>query len=185
MSGFREAIGTENAVAMINDCLDMQVLVCIDATNDVNFCSVFSHLIILSCGMRIICLKGAGTGQSWDRMVMPFLGHSSTFEARPHRRAFPDDRQVRGKTHIGLIGMRGRSYREAMRTSPESGQSVFESNHPRTGINHMTIRMNNWPFICVGHSFDGGIEHRIDQFRIWFCSNRPTDDQTIEAVYDG
>ena len=25
---------------------------------------------------------------------MPFLGHGSTFEAKPHRRAFPDDRQV-------------------------------------------------------------------------------------------
>lgn len=104
---------------MINDCRDMQVLMCIDATNDESFCSVFSHLIILSCVLRIICLEDAGTGQSWDRIVMPFLGHSSTFEARLHRRAFPDDRQVRGKTHNRSIGMRVRSYRDAMRYQPK------------------------------------------------------------------
>jgi hypothetical protein len=50
VSGCREALGTENTVAMINDSRDMQVLVCIDATDDVSFCLVFSHPIILSCG---------------------------------------------------------------------------------------------------------------------------------------
>jgi hypothetical protein len=50
VSGCREALGTENTVATINDSRDMQVLVCIDATNDVSFCWVFGHPIILSCG---------------------------------------------------------------------------------------------------------------------------------------
>lgn len=115
MSGCREALGTENVVAMINHCRDMQVLVCINTTNGVSFCSVSSYLNILSCGTRIICLKDARTGQSWDRMVMPFLGSSSTFGARPYRRAFTDDQQVRGKAHIGTIGMRVRSGRAAVR----------------------------------------------------------------------
>ncbi len=45
--------------------------------------------------------------------------------------------------------------------------------------------MHNGPFICVGDSFDGSAEHCVDQFRIWFRSNSPTDDQTIETVDDG
>ena len=51
-------------------------------------------------------------------MVTPFLGHGSTFETGPRRRAFSDDRQVQGKTHIGSIGVRVRSYQEAMRHQP-------------------------------------------------------------------
>jgi IS30 family transposase len=39
----------------------------------------------------------------------------STFEAKPHRRAFPDDRQVQGKTRVGSIGVRVRSHRKALR----------------------------------------------------------------------
>jgi len=62
---------------------------------------------------------------------------------------------------------------------------VFESNHLRTGINYMTIRMHYWPLICTCDSFYGGIEHRVDQFRIWSHSDRPADDHTIEAVDDG
>lgn len=38
-----------------------------------------------------------------------------TFEARPHRRAFQDDRQAQGKTRVGSIGVRGRSHRKALR----------------------------------------------------------------------
>ena len=49
---------------------------------------------------------------------MPFLGHGSTFEAKPHRRAFPDDRQVQGKTRVGSIGVRVRSHRKALRHQP-------------------------------------------------------------------
>lgn len=45
-----EALGAENTIAMIDDSCDMQVLVGVDATNDVSFCWVFGHPIILSCG---------------------------------------------------------------------------------------------------------------------------------------
>lgn len=38
----RKALGTDNAVAIINDYCYMQVLLCIDTTNDVSFCSVLS-----------------------------------------------------------------------------------------------------------------------------------------------
>jgi hypothetical protein len=41
------------------------------------------------------------------------------------------------------------------------------------------------PLIFVSQSLDGCIQHGIDQFRIWFRSDRPADDQTIDAVYDG
>lgn len=49
---------------------------------------------------------------------MPFLGHGGTFETKPRRRAFPDDRQVQGKTRVRSIGVRIRSHREAMRHQP-------------------------------------------------------------------
>jgi hypothetical protein len=101
---------------MVDDGRDMQILVRVDATNDVSFCRVCCHPILLSLDACLFFApKDAGTGQSWDRMVMPFLGHGSTFEAKPHRRAFPDDRQVQGKTHVGSIGVRVRSRRKALR----------------------------------------------------------------------
>jgi hypothetical protein len=46
----REARGVENAIAMIDDSRDIQVLVGVDATNDVSFCWGFGYPIILSCG---------------------------------------------------------------------------------------------------------------------------------------
>lgn len=54
-------------------------------------------------------------GQSWDRMVMPFLGHGSAIETKPLRKVFPDDRQVKGKTRAGSIGVRVRSPLKALR----------------------------------------------------------------------
>jgi hypothetical protein len=48
--GCRKALGADNTIAMIDDSRDMQVLVGVDATNDVSFCWVFGHPIILSCG---------------------------------------------------------------------------------------------------------------------------------------
>lgn len=119
MSGRGEALGVENTITMIDNGCYMQILVRVDATNDVCFCWVCGHPMILSCGTCAFFVpKDAGTGQSWDRMVMPFLGHGSTFEVKPHRKAFPDDRQVQGKTHIGSIGVRVRSHREAMQHQP-------------------------------------------------------------------
>lgn len=116
MSGCWEALVSENTVAMVYDRRDMQILVRIDAANDMRFFWVCDHPTILSCGAYVyFAAKDAGTGQSWDQMVMPFLGHGSTFEAKPRRRAFPDDRQVQGKTRAGSIGVRIRSHREAMR----------------------------------------------------------------------
>lgn len=49
---------------------------------------------------------------------MPFLGHGSTFEAKPRRRAFPDDRQVQGKTRVRSFGARVRSHQKALRPQP-------------------------------------------------------------------
>lgn len=104
---------------MIDDSRDMQILVRVDAADDVSFCWVCGHPIILSWDACLFFApKDAGTGQSWDRMVMPFLGHGSTLEAKPRRRAFPDDRQVQGRTHVGSIGVRVRSHREALRHQP-------------------------------------------------------------------
>ena len=115
----REALGAKNTVTMINDSRDMQILVRVDATDDVSFCWVCCHPIVLSCGTCWFCAsKDAWTGQSWDRMVMPFLGHGRTFEAKPRCRAFPDDRQVQGKTHLGSIGMSVKSSREALQHQP-------------------------------------------------------------------
>jgi len=49
---------------------------------------------------------------------MPFLGHGSTFETKPRRKAFPDDRQVQGKKYARSIGVRVRSHRDAVRHQP-------------------------------------------------------------------
>lgn len=119
MSGSREGLGAENSVAMIDDSRHMQFLMRVDVSNDVRFFWVCGHPNISFPAAHVgSCFEDAGTGQSWDRMVMPFLGHSSTFEAKPRRRAFPDDRQVQGKTHLGSIGMRVKSHREALRHQP-------------------------------------------------------------------
>jgi len=40
------------------------------------------------------------------------------FETKPHRKAFPDDRQVQGKTRVRSIGVRVRSRQEAKRHQP-------------------------------------------------------------------
>lgn len=45
-------------------------------------------------------------------MVRPFLGHGAPLR-QARRRAFPDDRQVQGKTRVRSIGVRVRSHRKA------------------------------------------------------------------------
>jgi hypothetical protein len=46
------------------------------------------------------------------------LGSQQHLRGKASPQAFPDDRQVQGKTHIGSIGMRVKSYREAIRHQP-------------------------------------------------------------------
>lgn len=47
------------------------------------------------------------------------------------------------------------------------------------------VGMNDGPCVSVSHCLDGGIQHCVDQFRVWLRSNGATDDQAIEAVDDG
>src|SRR5690242_18851382 len=47
------------------------------------------------------------------------------------------------------------------------------------------IRMNDRPYIQVGHGFDRSFQHGIDQPRIRLSSNGPAYDHAVEAVDDG
>ena len=65
MTGRGKALGAKNAVLMIDDRSHVQVLVGIDASDDVRSFWVFGHSMILSCGTRTsFAQKNAGTGQS-------------------------------------------------------------------------------------------------------------------------
>ena len=51
MAGRGEALGAENAIQVINNGSDVQVLVSVDTANDGRCCCLFCHVVILSCGM--------------------------------------------------------------------------------------------------------------------------------------
>lgn len=60
-----ETLGAENTVTMIDDSRDVQILVRVDAADDVSFCWVRCHTTILSWNACLFCApKDAGTGQS-------------------------------------------------------------------------------------------------------------------------
>ncbi|WVX49604.1 hypothetical protein ROLI_026990 [Roseobacter fucihabitans] len=54
-------------------------------------------------------MRPSGQALLWSRDI---------FETKPHRKAFPDDRQVQGKTQVRSIGVRVRSHQEAKRYQP-------------------------------------------------------------------
>ncbi len=47
------------------------------------------------------------------------------------------------------------------------------------------IRMDDWPFLAVGHGPNGCIQHGVDETRIWLGSDGPADDHSVKAVDDG
>lgn len=52
-------------------------------------------------------------------------------------------------------------------------------------IMRSAIGMDNCPAFTVGNSFNGGVQHCIDQTRVRLRSNRPADHHPVEAINDG
>ena len=70
-------------------------------------------------------------------------------------------------------------------TSSESVSHHVSGIAARTSGSGPTIGVDDRSDVAVGHRLDGRIQHRVYQLVVWTRTDRPTDNQTIEAVDDG
>jgi hypothetical protein len=99
-------------------------------------------------------------------MVRPFLGHAASSRQRLTARRSravdrSEERHVSGRSLFGSNQTGKRSG-----TNPANGRSVFESNHPRTGYHHMTIRIHDLGWAELVDRFIQGINTELGFQRV-------------------
>ena len=99
LPGGGEASRSDNPILFVDDRCDVQILVGIDASNNATLSFGYRHSQPPALTMRQWLRRDRMRGQdSHETMRSGPSRVTGIGEAKPHRKAFPGGRQVRGKT---------------------------------------------------------------------------------------